>query len=263
MLNFIIGVAASVSGAILTVFVQFIYKKFGQRGLSSLLNFLNNEITFVYPPRTDCDADPYKVILPRTATEDFLAMNNFQSALLSINWNGITYFKSSCDFQSIEKAKDLIFICSSHSNVGTDEVLNKLKNIYKCGIPRFSLDETTNRIYLRVGGARYDSTTYEVLEECELSGKIPAEEEMIDYGIILKATNPWDKNKKIMVLAGIRGIGTWGAAECLKKGWQELYNKKSSKKGRKKTGDFVAVVRVVCNQSDLTEFKIENLIDLD
>lgn len=263
ILSFAVGLAASISSVVLTVLFQFAYKKYKQRGLRAILNFRNSEITFIYPPRTDCDADLSQVLLPRTATEDFLAMNNFQSALLSINWNGNTYFKSSCDFQTIEKDKDLIFICSSNSNVGTGEVLGKLPQNYNCGIPKFRLDTEKDRMYLRIGGARYDSTTYDVVEECSISGKLPAEEEMIDYGIILKATNPWDKNRKIMVLAGIRGIGTWGAAECLKKDWEELYQRKSAKGTSKKTGDFIAVVKVVCNQSDLTDFEVEHFIDLD
>lgn len=101
---------------------------------------------------------------------------------LSINWNGNTYFKSSCDFPAIEKDKDLIFICSSNSNIGTEEVLQKLLKHYKCGIPRFRCDEERKKIYLRIGGARFDSTTYEVVDECLKNKKLPAEEEMIDYG---------------------------------------------------------------------------------
>lgn len=86
---------------------------------------------------------------------------------------------------------------------------------------------------------------------------------MYDHAVLVKATNPWDFSKKVLILAGIRGIGTWGAGEFLKKEWPEIYNRKNSKNGLKKGGDFTAVIRVNYNKCDLVSFKIENFIDLD
>jgi len=263
MLNFIIGVASSISSVIITVIAQSSYNKYKQKGLRAILHFSDHEITFIYPPRKDSEENSGKVILPRTATEDFLAMNNFQSALLSINWKGKTHFKSSSDFKAMDKHKDLVFICSSFSNPATKDVLESLEKYYNRDIPQFHCDKDLNKVYLRIGGARFDSESYEAVEECIANGKLPAEGEINDYGIILKATNPWDNNKKVIILAGIRGIGTWGAAECLKKSWKDIYQRKMSKGTKRKTGDFVAVIKVVCNQSDLTEFKIEQFYDLD
>jgi hypothetical protein len=263
MINFLVGLSASILSVLLTLLSQFGYKKYKQRGLAAILNFLGDQITFIYPPREDCDADPYKVILPRTATEDFLSINNVLSAFLKIQWNGNIQLCNSKEFGKEERKRDLIFICSPLSNDGTKEVLAELSKKYRCGIPQFKYDEEKKQCYLRVSGGRYDSSTYDVVKECIKAGTRPEEAEMYDHAVLLKAENPWDPTKKVIVLAGIRGIGTWGAGECLKKGWQEIYNRKHSKGGQKKSGDFVAVIRVNFNKCDLVGFKIENFIDLD
>lgn len=57
-------------------------------------------------------------------------------------------------------------------------------------------------------------------------------------------------------MAGIRGIGTWGAAECLKKWWKPIYSAKASTRsigGPSKAGDFAALVKVRYRNYDIKE----------
>lgn len=140
MFSFWVGLLSSISAFLVTVATQIGYKKYKRKGLATILNFLKTDITFIYPPREDCDTNPYKVILPRTATEDFLSINNVLSSFLEIQWNGIVNLINSKDFGKEERKKDLIFICSSISNDGTKEILDELSRNYSCGIPHFFYD---------------------------------------------------------------------------------------------------------------------------
>lgn len=74
--GFLLSIGAGLVGAYLQ---RAIDRRTERRPLSQLLNFGPENVVLVFPPR---DESP-EAILPRTSTEDFLAMNNFISALLN------------------------------------------------------------------------------------------------------------------------------------------------------------------------------------
>ncbi|MGH9894590.1 MAG: hypothetical protein ACREA0_21950 [bacterium] len=69
----------------------------------------------------------------------------------------------------------------------------------------------------------------------------------------------------ILVVAGIRGIGTWGAAEFLEKWWPELYRRKDSsrKRGTRKEGEFAALVSVLYDDNYIKRATLIHVTDLD
>src|ERR1700676_3550417 len=78
----LVGFLLSIIGALIGAVVQRAIDRRGeQRPLNQLLNFGNDQLLFVFPHRDQAGA-----ILPRTSTEDFLAMNNFMSCLLKVGW---------------------------------------------------------------------------------------------------------------------------------------------------------------------------------
>lgn len=84
--------------------------------------------------------------------------------------------------------------------------------------------------------------------------------------MIAKVTNPLDEEKKnkILLLAGVRGIGTGGAAECVRRKWKRIYNKKGKggSEGYRKDGNFAAVIDVKYHNFNIVRTKVQTLQDL-
>lgn len=62
-----------------------------------------------------------------------------------------------------------------------------------------------------------------------------------DYGVVCRVRSPWNPDKRILVVAGIRALGTWGAAWFLNREAAELLRRAGD-------ADFKAVVRVHLEQ---------------
>jgi len=233
-----------------------------KRKLGAILGFAREQVTFVYPARVDQFSEPARNILPRTSTEDFLAMNNIMSALLRIHWSGEAKLKIAADFREEDRATDLILICSPFSNPAAETTLRELYQKYP-SLPTFEREQASNRYYIRAGTEYYYSSTYDVVDRCIASGQRPEEAEMVDYGVIIKAPNPWDATNTVLLVAGIRGIGTWGAAEFLKKRWQDIIDRKRHDGQHRRWGPFAAVVEVKFSRGDLVGFRVMMFSDLD
>ena len=59
-------------------------------------------------------------------------------------------------------------------------------------------------------------------------------------------------------MAGIRGIGTWGAAECIKKNWRGIYDRLERKRG-----SFSALVLVTYENCDITNTEVMQVKEFD
>jgi hypothetical protein len=104
-----------------------------------------------------------------------------------------------------------------------------------------------DRIQIQWLGGVYGSKSYD--QQIEGSSRRD------DTAMIVKVQSPWSPQHRILIVAGIRGIGTWGAAECMKKWWEELYHQKGSskKRGTTKSGDFAALVKVHYEGHDIKD----------
>ena len=107
------GFVLSVVAAILGAWVQRRMDRRKERQpLNQLLNFGADQLLFVFPHR---DESP-EAILPRTSTEDFLAMNNFISALLNVGWARKVGVRDTTRVTTADKKRNLVIICSPKSN---------------------------------------------------------------------------------------------------------------------------------------------------
>jgi len=61
---------------------------------------------------------------------------------------------------------------------------------------------------------------------------------LTDYAIIGRIDSPWNLDKSVILLCGIRGIGTWGAARFLRDNQKDISR-------RSKNGNFICVVKVI------------------
>lgn len=223
-------------------------------GQGALLRGFEDPTKFVFPPREDTEL----AILPRISIEDFMAINNIISSFINAKREPPSKMLDSVNITHEDKSSNnLILICSSKTNTVTAEALSLIRQNYPSiseHIPEFCVDEISGKTVIRWNHGKYVSNSFH-----EQNGPLE------DVAIILKARNPWAAQYKILIVAGIRGIGTWGAAECLKKWWQPIYNEKgkNKKEGTKKTGSFVALVNIKYDEYDIKEANLIDLKDLD
>ncbi len=253
IIGFVLSIIASVIGAYL--FIKWEQRK-ENHPLRQLLNFGDDELLFVFSHR---DHVP-EAVLPRTSTEDFLAMNNIISALLKIGWRGKLGVRDTTRLRPDDKKRNLITVCGPKSNSFTKEVLDKI-NSKGCDCFRFEKNNELNQWQIVDSTACYPSHSYEQIEHYQQIGKNVTEQEIDDVAMIAKVTNPWNAANKILIIGGVRGFGTWGAAECLKKAWKQIYNQKSNSHDHKKNGDFAAVLAIKYNNCDIIDIKLHTLKD--
>lgn len=222
-----------------------------QRGQAALLKGIESPFFFVFPLRER----PDQTVLPRTSTEDFMAINNIISALMLVGQSPKIRVRDPDRLTEAEKKQNnLILICSSKRNSVTDEALSLLRNRLGDRAPSFEIDPKTSRLSIRFNKATYHSDSF------DQQGP-----DYDDIALIMKVRSPWSEEHKVLILAGIRGFGTWGAAEALKKWWRQLYDRKGSLPNRKiyKTGDFAAILHVQYRDCDIKFAHPLNVVDLD
>jgi len=158
-----------------------------------------------------------------------------------------------------KQQNNLILICSIKQNSVTNDALSQLRSTLRPRlaerVPYFEEIAGTNELQIRwEAGTVYQSPSY------KQTGS-----ERTDIAMIVKTKSPWGAQKRILIIAGIRGIGTWGAAEFLKKWWRPLYKQKGSDRhhGMSKQGDFAALVRVHYKDLDIKRVDFVNVANLD
>jgi len=253
-LGFLLSIGAGVIGA----YVQRRIDRRGERRpLNRLLNFGPDQLLFVFPHREEIP----EAILPRTSTEDFLAMNNFISALLNIEWPRKIGVRDTNRVTEADRKRNLVIICSPKSNILAATFQKSLQQSQSEAFV-FQNDDTGRWHICDSDGAPYHSKSWGQEDGYLRAGinrhDLPSQN-YEDYAVITKTTNPWNEKTKVLWVAGIRGIGTWGAAECIKKEWRQIYDQLPSET---KDGDFSALLRIEYNNCDITSIDVRRVIPL-
>lgn len=247
--GFLLSIGAGLVGA---HFQRVIDRRAERRPLSHLLNFGPDNLLVVFPQR---DESP-EAILPRTSTEDFLAMNNFISALLNMGWSRKVGVRDTTRVTEADKRRNLVVICSPKSNTLADGLQKELKRLYPNA---FTFVPGTEVCIRDRDGADIHSKSYQQIRDYLAAGVAKSElptKIYEDYAVVAKVTNPWNDKTKVVWVAGIRGIGTWGAAECIKKEWQQIYDMLPD---GQKEHDFSALVRIQYDNSDITAMNVRRV----
>lgn len=255
VLAVLIGIVSSVIAAF--VYVE-LNKRIGYRHLRRLFNLSSDDVIFVF---THVAYAPQS-ILPHTSTEAFIAVNNLIGTLIHTGWKGPIRVRDTARIQAGDKTKNLVIVTGPKSNSFAGEVLSKIKeHVPQClGFERIS--ETPERWQISSDVAICPSPSYEQEEVAIRDGKQIAAGKLDDIATIIKVTNPWNGANKIFIVAGVRGIGTWGAAEYLRKHARELYRAKSGSGKFKKNGDFAALLKVTYENYDIVNVELRQLIDI-
>ncbi len=252
-IDLIISIIGSIIGSILILKYRLI--KLNSK-LRKILNFGDDEILFIFAHREG----ESNAILPTIATEDFIAMNNIIGALIKIDWKKPIHFRDIKHIDEQDKKKNLVIIGGCKRNDFTKEFLDEIyKSIH------YKIRFLRDKIQIN-GHSEYPAEPYEQDNNfIGNSDQIVTNSSKIydDAAIIIKVGNPWDNNKnKIFLLAGIRGIGTWGAAEFLRKEFVNIYDRKSNNNKFKKDGDFIQIIHVKYKNYDIKSTEHIQFIDI-
>ena len=194
------------------------------------------DLVIVYPPRRE---EPGS-ILPRVAGEDFMAMIHVLGLANAAGFPPARVRMTPVDAAASTLQDDpfanLILISCPRSNAVTGKVLEKVRTQYGLDID-FVPEAQRPRQHIRFVGVTMHSNAWEAEKELRDLDVQPWRGTMKDWGLIVKCRNPYNETAKVFIIAGIRGIGTWGAACHLADHLRSLYN-------QFKEGDFAAVVEV-------------------
>ena len=260
----VLGFVLSIIGALIGATIQRRWdRRRTRRPLNQLLNFGSDDLLFVFPHRTDeSNQNPAaSYLLPRTSTEDFIAINNFMTVLANSGWERGAHVRDTTRFRADDHKRNLVIVCSPKSN---DKAAEFQDALIKKKIVAYYFEKRGDRwcILHPTDSDRppYESPSWSQEQEYLASGvdrrDLPGKA-FTDYAIITKATNPWNPHNKVIWIAGIRGIGTWGAAECVKKRWLDIYN--ALPKGAK-DADFSAIIKVFYDNSDIANTEVVKVI---
>src|SRR5215213_4848734 len=98
IIGFILGTLSSIIGAFIYTRIS---QRAGNRNLRRILNFgKKDEIIFVFSHRHHVP----DALLPRTSTEDFVAMNNVVGALMLTGWKGPVRVRDTKHINDIDKS---------------------------------------------------------------------------------------------------------------------------------------------------------------
>ncbi|HWN08716.1 MAG TPA: hypothetical protein VNO50_05485 [Pyrinomonadaceae bacterium] len=156
----------------------------------------------------------------------------------------------------------MIIFSGPKRNAFTGEVLEKIKQQGRNVLDFRKVSENPEQWQIFSDIFQCHSPSYAQEEIAQNAGREAVTETLEDVAMIFKITNPWNGANKIVIIAGIRGIGTWGAADYLRKRADELYRSKSGTGQYKKDGDFAALLKVTYENYNIIQVDLRQLIDI-
>lgn len=187
--------------------------------------------------------------------EDMLGVNYVERTLtlagLTDNYisiRGVKEFKRNAS----NREENVVLICSPKANRVTKELFaNKPDSLRDIDFEFGKDSEYPDSWTIRFEGATFRSPSYEQTERYSKEGKKPEDEVLEDYALLARIQNPWNEKKKLMIVSGIRGIGTWGAARCLREHTDELMRKSEGH-------DFACITNIACQRYKLSYYNVSN-----
>jgi hypothetical protein len=255
VIGFLFGIPASIIGAYFYIKIS---NRAGSKHLRGLFNLGSDEVIFVFTHGGFVSQS----ILPRTSTEAFIAVNNLIGTLIRTGWKGPIRVRDTSRISMSDKTKNLVIVTGPKSNSFAGEVLANIKQQVPSSLDFQKVSEHPERWQILSDIYICPSPSYEQESVALNEGKEIATQKLDDVAMILKVTNPWNGANKIFIVAGVRGIGTWGAAEYLRKHADELYRAKSGSGMYKKDGNFAALLKVTYENYDIVRVELRQLIDI-
>lgn len=143
---------------------------------------------------------------------------------------------------TLPNVQNVLTICSSRRNAITRAILENptIQSRLRVG---FAIDtdpvqgSDAEQWVILFDGTPIKSPSYQEDVELRAKGRDPRDGPVNDVALLAKVSNPINASSKFIVVAGVRGFGTWGAAEFLRREADFLLQETGGE-------DFVMVVEV-------------------
>lgn len=247
VLGFVLGYIASVLAGPHT-------KRFTERveggAVRDLLKLNGSDVLIVVPhqpgPNTRCR--------PQFAVEDVLAVRNVFDVLAEIGIKN-PKIRHPENLDESDLKKNIVSIGGSLRNSFTAEVL-------RAPINGDILDFVRSPAHLdQVELHRGPTTVYHSPSYTEPTSDQPRAASK-DIAFILRRPNPKNESKSVLVLAGIRGTGTWGASDHLRKHARTLAERVARDQGGAMTHGFLALLDVEYANFDISRTKVKDIASI-
>lgn len=212
--------------------------------LRDVMNFHGSELIFVVGPRVKAAGS----IMPGVAVEDVFAMMNVIWLMVRNGMKPAFKLRDVAHLSETDHDKLIVTIGGPRANAFTYAALEPVGAL-------FDEDRSTHRWILKFAEAQYDVHN-------DSQDDAAADAARRDVGVIAKVPNPYRHGKSVIVLAGTRGIGTWGVADHLRKEIVDLHANKRGDGNFHKRGHFVAVVNVEYEDYDVVATDVLTFRDL-
>ncbi|MFN0180721.1 MAG: hypothetical protein ACKVZ0_18115 [Gemmatimonadales bacterium] len=219
MPELLVGAVSSLVASVVWVASIWGYKRImDRRPFARLFNFHRRRpILFVFPCRSDEPGAEGLIQNARISFEDMLASNYIQRCIELAGFSPEVVemredrylTPGSRDFQA-----NLVVLCSPKSNTVTAPLLDEINRTYDIdwGFKRLP----SGRFAIVTGAGVCESKTYDQAAAIKAAGQPIEQGQLDDVAMIIKCPNPFDRGSTVLIVAGVRGIGTWGAAYYLR-----------------------------------------------
>jgi hypothetical protein len=223
-----------------------------------VLNFnRDRKVIFVFPTRPPDPEQPRP--FRQVGMEDMLAMNFVARSLGLAGWSdhNIVY-RTSEQFETTlasprhdnhddERDENVVLICMSRANEAARRTLKELraKNVVECEFDQ--VPGTPDRWMIKFYGSDIYSESYDIEEAMIRRGLTFREGTVTDSALLAKVNNPWSRREtKMLIVAGIRGIGTWGAGQHIRQQIEDIHKQAG-------TRNFAWIVRSTYNNWEIVK----------
>lgn len=204
----------------------------------------------------DWSAGPFAIIVPileltdgghRTAValDDMYAVESYVRALILAYPSEFTSPQASVSVDLADAfrgpdPRNILSVCSTKRNAVLTAVLADpgIREWLSCEFIEVRHGNSKEaRWSMRFAGSVIHSPSYEQEDAIVHEGRAPSAGPLVDYALLARVTNPWNERAKIVIAAGIRAFGSWGAAEFLLTHADEVHDLSQG-------NDFAAVLKI-------------------
>lgn len=153
------------------------------------------------------------------ANEDMLALEACRDALQAWGCPPSQLSVELAEEMQTPVQSNLVTICSPKRSAVTAEILahKRTRELFSCTFSRLDepQDDVIPRWAFTLDGDLFESPSYVQESRLIATGKDPWAGPLDDNALLAKFPNPWDASLEVIVVAGCRAFGSWGAAEFL------------------------------------------------
>lgn len=191
--------------------------------------------------------------LPNVALEDVVAQKNVLEVLSELEFEVPKIFHPE-NLSELDQKMNLISIGGPIRNEFTRRILSNALGDLVQFVPSAQVPD---QVEIRLGkGQVYQSASYTDPVRNGVKSRNR------DTALLLRMPNPFNAANAVVVIAGIRGLGTWGASDCLRKSAKALARELDKKVARPKAG-FLAIIEVEYENFDIRYTTVKEVAGIE